>query len=127
MGVLKASSLLLGLAAGIGRATNLYVSSYSGDITSLSLTSENGAYDLKAVYTNDGCSTSPSWLELDQARGYLYCSDEGLSTPNGTLSSYSVAKDGKLTQIQKADVISGPVSSVIYGDRLGQRAIALAH
>ncbi|KAI9708780.1 MAG: hypothetical protein M1820_003735 [Bogoriella megaspora] len=103
--------LALAAAAGLCTATNLYVASYDGNITTLDLTSSNGSYSLKATYKNDGCAPNPSWLNLDQPRGILYCADEGLSVTNGTLSSFSVASDGKLSLVHKQNTISGPVSS----------------
>lgn len=123
----RISSVLLAAAATLCRATNLYVASYAGNITTLELTSQNGSYQLQSKYENDGCAPNPSWLTLDQSRGYLYCQDEGLTVANGSLSSFSVAHDGQLTLVDKASTISGPVNSVIYGNRNGLRSLALAH
>ncbi|KAF2229051.1 3-carboxy-cis,cis-mucoante lactonizing enzyme [Viridothelium virens] len=127
MGLLRFSSTLLASFITLGQATNLYVSSYNGSITTLELTSQNGSYQLRSVYENAGCSPNPSWLNLDQPHGYLYCQDEGLTVANGSLSSFSVAEDGELTLVDKAATITGPVNSVIYGNRTGLRSIALAH
>ncbi|KAI9655767.1 MAG: hypothetical protein M1821_005202 [Bathelium mastoideum] len=123
----RTSSLLLALSASLCSATNLYVASYAGNITTLHLTAQDGSYQLQTAYENAGCAPNPSWLNLDQPRGYLYCQDEGLTVPNGTLSSFSVAQDGSLSLLDKTNTISGPVNSVIYGPRNGVRAIALAH
>ena len=120
-------SMFLALAASLCSATNLYVSSYNGTITTLGLTSQNGSYQLQSLYKNTGCAPNPSWLNLDQPRGYLYCQDEGLTVANGSLSSFAVAKDGNLTLVDKASTITGPVNSVIYGNRNGLRALALPH
>ena len=127
MATFKISSVLFALSATLCRATNLYVASYAGNITTLQLTAESGSYQLQSVHENGGCAPNPSWLTLDQSRGYLYCQDEGLTAPNGSLSSYSVAQDGKLTLLDKAATITGPVNSVIYGNRNGARALALPH
>lgn len=106
-------------------ATNLYVSSYSGTITSLELTSSpNGTYSLRQVAVNDGSEPNPSWLTKDKYNDVIYCVDEGLSVPNGSLASYSTSPSGKLTQIDRHTVISGPVSSVVYNCGKG---LALAH
>lgn len=126
------SLAVLSAAPLLASATNLFVSSYAGTITTLSLaaqntTSRSHTYALTSIYSNTGCSPSPSWLTLDPTSQILYCLDEGLTTPNGSLSSYSIAPSGNLTQIEKQATISGPVSGVIYGNPAGERAIALAH
>lgn len=126
--------LLLSLP--LASATNLFVSSYSGVITTLSLTSSNLTsknnsllYHLTPISNNTGCSPSPSWLTLDSSTQTLYCLDEGLTTPNGSLSSYTIGPSGSLTQLHRAATISGPVSGVIYtsSSNSSDRAIALAH
>ena len=127
MATFRISSILLAITASLCSATNLYVSSYNGSITTLQLTSQNGSYQLQSAYENSGCAPNPSWLNLDQPRGYLYCQDEGLTVSNGTLSSFSVSQDGNLTLLDKTNTITGPVNSVIYGNRNGLRALALAH
>lgn len=120
-------STLLLAAANVCAATNLFVSSYAGNITSLSLTESSGKYSLSKTFYNAGCAPNPSWLTLDYDRGLLYCLDEGLTVANGSLSSYRIHSNGSLEQVQKAATISGPVSGVIYGDLSGRRALALAH
>lgn len=100
-------------------ATLLYVSSYAGTVTTLNLTLPSGdtcAAALEAISTSTGCGSSPSWLTLDSSKSVVYCLDEGLSTPAGTLSSLQTNSDGSLVQIDQLSVISGPVSAVIYGD-----------
>lgn len=115
-------------AASLASATNLFVASYSGNITTLSLTESNGSYTLEPTHYNDGCSPNPSWLTLDANHGTLYCLDEGLEVTNGTLSSFTINVDGSLNLVNKVNTISGPVSGVIYGNpATNQRAIALAH
>lgn len=65
-------------------ATNLYVSSYIGTITSLRLTeSSNGSYSLRQVAVNKGSEPNPSWLTKDHYNNIIYCADEGLTVPNG--------------------------------------------
>ncbi|EME86506.1 uncharacterized protein MYCFIDRAFT_210512 [Pseudocercospora fijiensis CIRAD86] len=119
-------SALLALGA-TASATVLFVADYSGNITSLSLTHSNGNYSLEAIHTNDGCAPNPSWLTIDPARGHLYCLNEGLSSPNGSLASFSINSDGSLKQITNQTTPNGPVSAVIYGEPAGRRAIALGH
>lgn len=119
-------STLLALGA-TASATILFAADYSGNITTLSLTSSGSNYTLEAIHTSDGCAPNPSWLTIDPARGYLYCLNEGLSSPNGSLASFSINSDGSLKQITNQTTPNGPVSGIIYGEPSGQRAIALAH
>lgn len=120
------ATTLLALSA-TASAINLFVSDYSGNITTLSLTSSKGNYTLSKINANDGCSPNPSWLEIDAANGLLYCSNEGLTSVNGSLSTFSIARDGSINLLQNTTTISGPVSSTVYGDAFGRKAIALAH
>ncbi|KAK6210479.1 hypothetical protein LQW54_006226 [Pestalotiopsis sp. IQ-011] len=109
-------------------ATLLYVASYAGTVTTLNLTLSSGANysaSLEAISTSTGCASSPSWLTLDTPNSVLYCTDEGLSTPLGSLSSFQTNDDGTLVQLDQISVISGPVSAVIYGE--DGDGLALAH
>jgi len=108
-------------------ATDLFVSSYAGDVTTLSLGNSNGTYNLNATSSSSGCGPNPAWLTLDASRGTLYCLNEGLTSPNGSLSSFTINRDGSLRHVQNTTTISGPVSGVIYGHPAGDRSIALAH
>lgn len=106
-------------------ATNLYVSSYAGTITSLQLNQErDGSFSLSEVAVNDGSYPNPSWLTKDEYNDVVYCVDEGLTVPNGSLASYKTSASGVLTQIDRHTVISGPVSSIVYN---GGKALAVAH
>lgn len=119
-------TLLLG-AASLSSATNLFVASYAGTVTSLSLTESTGNYSLKETFVSTDCAPNPSWLTLDANRGLLFCLNEGLETVNGSLSSFKVNTDGSLVHVQNTTTISGPVSGVFYGAPAGGRALALAH
>lgn len=106
-------------------ATNLYVSSYIGTITSLKLScAANGSYSLTQVAVNNGSAPSPSWLTKDEDNGVVYCLDEGLTTVNGSIASYNTSSSGELNLIDRNVVISGPVSSVVFN---GGKALAAAH
>jgi 6-phosphogluconolactonase (cycloisomerase 2 family) len=118
------------LMAGAAAASNLlYVASYAGTITTLDMSatmpSGGNVPAMKAIATNQGCTTSPSWLTLDHDKAVLYCVDEGLSTPGGSLSSYRTNCDGSLTQLDKITTTGGPVSAVIYGSN--GHGLAMAH
>ncbi|EME38985.1 hypothetical protein DOTSEDRAFT_57285 [Dothistroma septosporum NZE10] len=121
------TNILALCAATASAATNLFVADYSGNVTTLSLTETNGTYKLEKTSANDGCAPNPSWLTIDPARGVLYCLNEGLTSLNGSLSSFTINADGSLEHVQNTTTASGPVSGIIYGEPAGQRAIALAH
>jgi len=104
----------------VSSACRLMVSSYAGTVTTLELDGNK----LRTVATSSDCAPSPSWLALDAAGSTLYCLDEGLDRPNGTLSSYQVGADGRLSLLSKVGTPAGPVSSAFYGH--GGRGIALA-
>jgi hypothetical protein len=100
-------------------ATNLYVSSYIGTITSLQLVqSRNGSYTLSQVAINNGSEPKDEYNDI------VYCVDEGLSVLNGSLASYRTSPSGVLTQIDRHSVINGPVSSIVYN---GGKGLAVAH
>ena len=120
-------SIIFTLAATLTSATNLFIADYGGDVTSVSLTEKVGNYSLDKTFTNRQCAPNPSWLTIDANRGLLFCLNEGLTTPNGSLSSFTINTDGSLTHVQNTTTPNGPVSGVIYGNPVGQRGIVLAH
>ncbi|KAL0769424.1 hypothetical protein CaCOL14_008732 [Colletotrichum acutatum] len=108
-------------------ATLLYASSYSGAITTLNLTlsGTNATQStLRSLSSSNGCAPSPSWLQLDKANARLFCTDEGLTTNVGTVSSFKTDADGVLEQLAKTETISGPVSAVVFGEKGQGLAIA---
>ena len=68
------------------------------------------------------CGVDPSWLEI-QGRT-LYCIDEAWGQPNGTLHSFEISSDGKLTHVGQALTLEGPVSSIAYGENKHGLAVA---
>ncbi|PVH82062.1 3-carboxymuconate cyclase-like protein-like protein [Cadophora sp. DSE1049] len=105
--------------------TNLFVSSYSGTISTLLLSPEAiGGYSLKTVSVNTVAQTSPSWLTRDELNGVVYSTDEGFFGPNGSVSAYSASDSGELTLLGRSISVGGPVSSVVYN---GGKGLALAH
>ncbi|KUJ16153.1 YkgB protein [Mollisia scopiformis] len=121
---MRFSQITLGGFVTSAAATNLWVSSYGGNITSVQLSqSPNGTYSLKQTSFNDE-SSDPSWLTKDQYNDIVYCVDEGFDSPNGTISSYKTSPSGELTLIDRHITISGPVASVPYN---GGKALVVAH
>lgn len=117
--------LVTSTVAALASSANLYVSSYAGTITTLQLShAAIGGYSLDTIAVSDAATTSPSWLEKDASNGVVYMSDEGLNTPNGSVSAYTTSKSGDLTLLEKYVSLPGPVSSIVYN---GGKGLALAH
>ncbi|KAL8684950.1 MAG: hypothetical protein Q9218_008057, partial [Villophora microphyllina] len=124
------SSVLAGLAAAVNlaTATKLYVSSYAGTITTLNLTHVgNASYNLVSLDTNRDCGHNATWLELDLQHGNLFCLDEGIVSPDGTLTSFKVNKDNTLSRVIHANIPAAPVNSArLWGDN-GTMLLTVAH
>jgi len=107
----------------LSSATLLYVTSYAGTVTTLNLTtsSPRNPASLQSIATSTECGPQPSWLTLVGPN--LYCLDEAWGQLNGSVSSFKVT-DGKLTFLDKATTIGGPVSAIVYGE--GGRGLAIA-
>ncbi|KAF2720361.1 putative isomerase YbhE [Polychaeton citri CBS 116435] len=114
-------------AATAAQATSILVASYDGAVTTFELTEKNGNFTLEETSVSNDCAPSPSWLTIDASRGEVYCLNEGLETLNGSISSFTVSRDGSLTHVQNTTVISGPVSGVFYGEPAGKRGLVVAH
>lgn len=130
-GVFPAGLLSLGLA-GSASATLLYVSSYAGTVTSLSLTlpdndgsSATTITTLEIISNSTDCGPNPSWLSLDYSKNFLFCLDEGFNGPYGGVTSFLTNDDGALTTLNKLDIIQGPVSIAEFG--VGGHGLAIAH
>lgn len=95
--------------------SRLYAASYARNVSSLSLTTtNNGTGHLSIVSQSADCGPSPSWLALDKPRDILYCLDEGIDAPNGSITSFYTHADGSLTAIKHLKTIIGPVMSTWY-------------
>lgn len=107
----------------------LFVSSYSGLVTTLNLSLagyRDTPVELGALATTDGCAGSPSWLTLNWHKGVLYCLDEGLRDgKNGSLASFETSENGTLKPLAKVSTVLGPVSAVMFGD--WDYGLAVAH
>ncbi|CAG8893092.1 unnamed protein product [Penicillium egyptiacum] len=120
--MVRCLAFLISLAA----ATNLYATHYNGNIYTLSLDGKNSLSISSSLKT---CGDAPSWLTFDSSARTLYCSDHsGNGTKNGSLSSYSVNRDGKLTELAKTVDVGSAVHSTIYGGKHGrEKYLAIAH
>lgn len=92
-------------------ATKLYAASYGGFVTSLNFTQSN---ELSTLSQTTDCGSSPSWLMLDSPNSVLYCLDEAIGAPNGTISTLRTHPDGTLTKLAQLKTPAGPVMSAMY-------------
>lgn len=131
-------------------AVNLYVSSYDGNLTTLSLT-RNAAklsdchhpsyrwhgppwllpnrgndftYTLTSTSTFNTTTQSPSWLTLNPQNRRLYLVDEAVTSGNGTLTTYRVSGTGQLTQLARLITLPGGVYATFFADGA---ALAVPH
>ena len=122
------SSFTAVVLAATTSATKLYVSSYTGNITTLNLLYSNGAYQLAQLESNNGCQPNASWLHLDAKNSNLYCVDEGIETGVGSLNSFKVNHTtGVLTRVNRESTLNAPVNSAIYTSPNGTQLLAVAH
>jgi hypothetical protein len=91
----------------------LYVAAWSGAVQTVRL---DGEADEAAVVheTRDDCGASPSWLTLDARRGVLYCVDEGLDRPAGSLWVLRPDREGRLHRLRTAPTLAGPTHGVLH-------------
>lgn len=117
-------TFLLLISVAIVSADNLYVSSYSGNITSLSLnTVSGGEYVLSTLSVLNSLTPNPSWLtKIDN---HIYVSNENFGASNGTILQLSTTQTGDLSYEKKPLIVpGGPVSMYPYNHR---KALAVAH
>ncbi|KAL9054954.1 MAG: hypothetical protein Q9162_003809, partial [Coniocarpon cinnabarinum] len=121
--------LLTLLGAGTALSQNLFVTSYSGALTTLQLlpTDKKGSYQLTNVSVNLGCQPSPSQLIVDKAHDSLWCIGENAAGGNGSLTAYNIM-NGTLAQRSNSVTYPGPVWGQLYGKKTDPvRGLALAH
>jgi 6-phosphogluconolactonase (cycloisomerase 2 family) len=117
--------LVLAPLMGLSRAVNLYVASYAGNITTLSLLQNRDcSYNLTQTSTFNTSTHTPSWLTLNRQNNVLYMIDEAVNATNGTVVSYRTSYTGHLTEIQRVEDIGGGVYATFYGSG---SALAVPH
>lgn len=111
--------------ARLSYARNLYVASYTGNITSLSLLQNaDSSYNLTQTATFNTSTHTPSWLTLDRQNNVLYVVDEAVNATNGSVVSYRTSYTGQLTEIQRVEDTGGGVYATFYGSG---SALAVPH
>ena len=123
--MLPKTLLLLSTFAHGSFAVNLYVSSYAGNLTTLSLVQNpDRSYTLSQLATLNTSTNAPSWLTLDRQNNLLFNVDEAVNATNGTLVSYKTSFTGHLEEIQRVEALQGGVYATFYGSG---SAIAVPH
>jgi 6-phosphogluconolactonase (cycloisomerase 2 family) len=107
-------------------ATRLYAASYAGFVASLNFTKSN---ELSILSQTTDCGRSPSWLMLDSPNSVLYCLDEAVDAPNGTITTLRIHPNGTLTKLAQLKSPAGPVMSAMYSSPgvPGRKFFAVAH
>jgi hypothetical protein len=108
-------------------AVNLYVSSYAGNLTTLSLQQNpDSSYRLTQTTTFNTSTNTPSWLLLNRQNNVLYMIDEAnaVNGTNGTVVSYKTSFTGHLTEIQRVKSMPGGLHAAFYGSG---SALAIPH
>lgn len=119
------SSLVLALAGSRVLADRLFVASYSGEISTLSLEKDAyGSYSLEVIATSTACAGNSSWITLDHERNTLFCADRGLVAENGTLNSLKIQDDGSLVALDRIQTPVGAAATVMYANHT---ALAVAY
>lgn len=110
-------------------ATNLYVASSDGIVTTLALSGSGNSSSLAITSTSDECSVNPAALNLDHDNRILYCLDRGENKDiNGSMNTFSVDADGKLsTRLSRLTVPASGVWAEFVENPAGVRGIATAH
>lgn len=131
-------------------AVNLFVASYDGNLTTLSLTpsistvqwapqkpfgwpfghhppgpstSTQWTYSLNTISTFNTTTASPSWLLLNKQNNLLYLIDENVVAGNGTVVTYSTAS-GTPSEVHRTIAPEGGVYAVFYNSG---SAMAIPH
>ena len=118
------------LVASVASATNLFVSSYAGPVTTLELTrnASTKGYSFQTVSSTSECAYNASWLLFEPHHRVLYCVGEGLdSTTRGGLTVFSASDNGILTKTDQHDTPWGGVNAAIIHEKAGNNSLAIAH
>lgn len=115
-------------------ATNLYVASYAGNISTLSLllnpdcesnsnSNSNNynsyCYNLTQTSTFNTSTHTPSWLTLDRHDALLYMVDEAVNNTNGTIVAYRTGWSGRLEEVARTEDVGGGVHAAFFADGKG--------
>lgn len=101
----------------------LLASHYTGEIHTLSLSTEDAEASFTVTSSTSGCGTLPAWLQWDAATETLYCVDESWYG-SGMAATFSAGPDGTLTQTGQATTSGASVHSTVFGGEDGRGFLA---
>lgn len=94
-------------------ATQLYVASYGGTVTTLNHAPSTN--DLYSSSISHDCAPTPSWLTLDPSEPILYCVDRGSNAKHGTFNVFETTSNGTLTKVGSTETLTSGVFALQYG------------
>jgi 6-phosphogluconolactonase (cycloisomerase 2 family) len=107
-------------AVQVALATNLFVSSYDGTVSTLSLSGSGWDHELKLMSQSRDCGSSPSWMVYNKPDSILYCLDENTAakTAGAVFTSYFVDNSTDSLKVAASNMLSttASVSGVLFGD-----------
>ena len=102
----------LGLAT-LTSAATIHVASYAGPITSFNFTRKDSkTFSLDKIGSDNSCGPNATWLDLDNVNKNLFCLDEGISLPNGSVNSFQIQAGGTLKHIARQSTLAAPAQSI---------------
>ena len=103
-------------------AINLFVSSYDGTVTTLSLTEDAEGHVLEQISQSTDCGPSPAWMVHDKPNSVLYCMDENrlydAEKPSAVFSTFSVDSSTGELKLRETDnmTTTASFSGTLFGD-----------
>jgi hypothetical protein len=107
------------------RGASLLASHFSGSVYTLDFTQNGDSGNLTITSSVAGCGVTPAWLQLYPDDKKLYCFDESW-TGRGTVGSYNVASDGRLSIASQMPSVGNDVHGRLYGGSDGKGFVAAA-
>jgi 6-phosphogluconolactonase (cycloisomerase 2 family) len=106
---------------------NVFVSSYNGIVSSLTLTHLEGtSWSLQKTEESRDCGLNPSWLTFDSSRRRLYCLNEGINQSTGSVTVLSVTNLGSFSTVANKTLLAGPVNGLLSSQG-NSSALYIAH
>lgn len=104
------SALATAIFTASSHAQHLFAAQSDGNVSTILLTESGNTSTLTVTSVTADCGPNAATLNLDFSQRILYCLDRGRApATQGSLSSFSIDADGKLTRIAR---VSAPFSGV---------------
>ncbi|KAF9695666.1 hypothetical protein EKO04_006694 [Ascochyta lentis] len=96
-------------------AQQLFAAHSDGSVSTLFLTESGNTSALTTTSVSAECGPNPATLNLDFSQRILYCLDRGKAPgTQGSLNSFSIDKNGKLTRIARVSAPSSGVTAEFF-------------